>query len=141
MKKIILNTLLIISSLLLLGACVNEPEVDPREEETRLEFLALTEPGVSIDGKLVDQILQEDQVSYTEDRTEYCVSNLSFTKYYHVSLDHEPILGEKIKAKCASFGVEGLDLEETTFEVLNVSGDMVWIWHAKSYTGILMKFE
>ncbi len=112
----------------------------------RQEFLAgQDEPALYAEGKyeVVDQ--ETDQITYSEDRTIYMVSDMEYTKSYTLDIEGELLQDATVNIFYSSIGLDGkLDAQgDMTMEVLKTddANEKAWLWSDSKKLGFILYFE
>lgn len=145
MKKILKLYALIISAIVIstsITACKKDNIEDSIEHNYRIKLEAESGIVVHIDGVEVHKFdVTLDQVVYKADRLSYMVTNLDQTKYYLLTLDTPPTLGEVVAVKFKSVGIEGVENKLYTMTVIKESSDKLWLWDSGTLIGFVVDFS
>lgn len=88
--------------------------------------------------------IESDQITYSEDRSIYMVSDMEYTQSYTLQIEGDLTLNSTLQVEYISVGIS--DLEESAsieMEVVNVdaSNQTVWLWNEDSTLGFILLFE
>lgn len=128
-----------------MSVCVSSCEKDPgnskEDAEALSKFMLVDSPSIYIEGELLTEFDKEkEQISYTEDKREYMVSNLAFDKLFTLKINSTPELNSNIRVECTTIGLNDFAFNDKSMKVVKVEDSMIWIWDRANYTGIVLKF-
>ncbi len=75
---------------------------------------------------------------YTNDLSQYCITNTDYTEQVTISIDGELSLNNKVSVTYTSSGIESLSSGSYTMEIIKVDGESYYLWESSSRTGILV---
>lgn len=135
-----------LAAVAVLATSCKKNNIDPSEPTTSdvALFTAGTTPSLYYaTGKFAEFDKESEQITYTEGKDIYMVSNYEYTKQYTLNIDGKLNLKEVVAVSYTSAGYELDESGELSMEVVKMSDDssMVWLWNEEAKKGFILKFN
>lgn len=112
------------------------------EAELRAEFLAQSKVGLYDDGATLSVYSEEnEQIAYSEDRSEYMVADLEGKKYYELAISGALLEGNDVTVSAKLGGYGDFEIAGDEMTVLRTQDELVWIWDSEKCQGAVLYFE